>query len=449
MIKLFNTLTKKKQLFKPLKGKTVRMYACGPTVYKPVHIGNLRTYLFEDILRRTLEYNGYKVKYVMNITDFGHLISDADTGADKVEHEAKKRGKTVKEITKFYADEFKRNLQKLNIKMPNKFAWASKYIKEQIDLIKRLEKRGYTYMTNDGVYFDTDKFKNYGRLNKTGVSGFRVIDIDKKEPTDFALWRLSKKGEKREYEWSSPWGVGYPGWHIECSAISAKELGQPFDIHAGGEDLIAIHHNNEIAQSEAAYNKPLAKFWIHGAFVLAGKDKMSKSRGNFVTLDGLGNQGFDPMVFRYLVISSHYRQKLNFSRMAMVSAQTSLSKLRVIFGNKKRGGKVLPKYKKEFLSAINNDLGLPNAMRIVWRLVKSKTSLADKQATLLDFDKVLGLRLKDYKLTIPANVKKLVAKREVVRKKKDFKLADRLRKQILVKGFVVDDTVGGPIVNPK
>lgn len=450
MLKLFNTLGRKKQEFRPIRKGQVSMYTCGPTVYQYAHIGNLRAYLAEDVLRRVLEYDGYKVHQVMNITDVGHLTSDADTGEDKVEQEAKKEHKTAKAVTKFYADQFVKDLKVLNIKMPVKFGWASKYIKEQIDLIKKLEKKGYTYRTSDGIYFDTAKFKGYGKLGTSGLAGKRVSRVahskEKKRETDFALWKFSRRGEKRQQEWKSPWGVGFPGWHIECSAISTKELGQPFDIHTGGEDHIAIHHNDEIAQSEAAYGKPLAHYWFHNAFMVVNRAKMAKSAGNFYTLSDLKKQGIEPMVYRYLAISSHYRQKLNFSKSALEGAQNSLNKLRTVFDSKTNGGRVCQIYKKKFLAALNDDLNMPKAIAVVWDLVKStKKSLADKQATLLDFDKVLRLGLGEYKPSaIPAEVKKLVAEREKARKLKDWKKADQLRRQINKRGYNVKDTPTGP-----
>jgi len=447
-IKLYNTLGRKKQEFKPIKKGQVSMYTCGPTVYQYAHIGNLRAYLAEDILRRVLEYGGYKVRQVMNITDVGHLTSDADTGEDKVEKEAKKEHKTAKEITQFYTDQFVQDIKVLNIELPVKFAWASKYIKEQIALIKRLEKKGYTYKTSDGIYFDTAKFKGYGKLGKVSTGRARVAHSkEKKRETDFALWKFSTKGEKRQQEWKSPWGVGYPGWHIECSAISTTELGQPFDIHTGGVDHILIHHNDEIAQSEAAYGKPLAHYWVHNAFMVVNRAKMAKSAGNFYTLDDLIKMGFEPMAFRYLAISSYYRQKLNFSKSALEGAQNSLNKLRAVFSEKTKGGRARQAYKKEFLAAVNDDLNMPKAMAVVWDLAKSKESLADKQATLLDFDKVLGLGLEDYgPAAIPAKVKALVKKREAARKAGDWQKADQLRSQIAKLGFSVEDTPSGPKV---
>ncbi len=445
MLKIFNTLGRKLQEFKPIKKGAVSMYSCGPTVYKSAHIGNLRAYLASDILRRVLEYNGYKVKQVINITDVGHLTSDADTGEDKVEKEAKKEHKKASEITKFYADQFVKDIKTLNIELPVKFAWASKYIKEQIDLIKKLEKKGYVYVTEDGVYFDTAKFKGYGKLGKVSTGVARVAHSkEKKRETDFALWKFSGN-EKRQQEWKSPWGVGFPGWHIECSAISTKELGQPFDIHTGGIDHVLIHHNDEIAQSEAAYGKPLANYWVHNDFLQMNDKKMAKSTGNFYTLSDLIKQGIDPMVFRYFVISGQYRQKLNFSKSALEGAQNSLNKLRAVFDEKTRGGKISQTHKQKFLAGLNDDLNMPKALVVVWDLVKSKKSFADKQTTLLNFDKVLGLGLKDYKPSaIPAEVKKLVAEREKARKTKDWKKADQIREKIAKLGFTVEDTSKGP-----
>lgn len=451
MVKFYNSLTRKIQPFKPLKKGKVSMYACGPTVYKSAHIGNMRTYIFEDLLRRVLEYNGYKIKHVMNITDVGHLTSDADSGDDKVEREAKKTGKRAKDITKHFADLFKSDLKALNIKSPDKFTWASKYIKEQIDFIKRLEKKGYAYATSDGVFFDTGKFKKYEQLGTISTGRSRIKHhFDRKRDSDFSLWKLSKPGEKRQQEWKSPWGVGYPGWHLECSVMSMLELGQPFDIHLGGEDHKLIHHNSEIAQSEAAYGKPLANYWIHGAFMLMNKAKMAKSTGNFLTLSDLN---VDPLVFRYLVISSHYRHKLNFSQLAMKSAENSLNKLYAMFMVKTKGGRICKKCKEGFMMAINNDLNMPEAMKMVWQLVRAKDkTLADKQATLLEFDKVLGLGLKDCKskaMSVPVAIKKLVEEREKARQANNWKLADKIRQISASKGYIIEDSAGGPIVTPK
>lgn len=433
------------------------MYACGPTVYQSAHIGNMRTYLFEDILRRTLEYNGYKVRHIMNVTDVGHLTSDEDAGEDKVEIAAKKAGQKVSAITKKYFDEFKGDLKSLNIEMPLKFAWASKYIPEQKAIIERLHRRGYAYVTSDGIYFDSSKFLKYGVLGdvkkrKQEEAKSRAgEEFEKKNPWDFALWKFSDGN--RLQEWPSPLKMkkkGFPGWHIECSAISAKELGQPFDIHLGGIDHTTVHHNNEIAQSEAAYGKPLAKYWMHGEFLLMGKDKMSKSLGNVATLTDLISQGIDPMQYRYLVLTSHYRNQLGFYESALESSGAALNKLKSLFDEKKSGGKIVAKYKKKFLAAINDDLATAQALAVVWELVKSKEKLEDKQATILDFDRVLGLNLASYKPSkTPPIVTKLVRERDESRAGKDWKKSDKLRSDLERLGYTVMDTPEGTKLTKK
>ena len=505
-LRFYNTLTRQKEIFRSLKPGLVSLYSCGPTVYQAAHIGNLKTYLFVDILKRALEYDGFRVKHIMNITDVGHPTSDADTGEDKTEwarrnmlyFKCKDCGKTApsyfaaerksfekiryenntvqckfcgsnntlskkdlfyesppvttQEITKHNADLFKKDLVDLNIETPTKFAWASQYIKDQIKLIQQLEKNGYTYRIDDGIYFDTDKLSNYGKLSTPLIIHLSRIGVTKgkKSSVDFALWRFSKPEEKRQQEWPSPWGVGYPGWHVECSAISTKELGQPFDIHTGGEDHIAIHHNNEIAQSEAAYGKPLANYWLHSMFLLVNDAKMAKSEGNFITLPNLLDQGYYPLAFRYLVISSHYRNKLNFSKVAMDGAQNSLNKLRELFEKRALWGKVLEKYRKAFMLALGDDLNMPEVMKEVWTVVKSDESLADKQATVLDFDRVLGLNLKNYHPpVIPREIIDLANQREKAREAKDWAKSDELRQEIEAKGYQILDTDSGPILKPK
>jgi cysteinyl-tRNA synthetase len=415
-------------------------------VYQAAHIGNLKTYLFVDILKRVLEYDGYRVKHIINITDVGHLTSDADTGIDKVEAAAEREHKTAPEITKHYADLFQKDLLALNIEKPTKFAWASEYLKDQIKLVQELEKKGYTYKTSDGIYFDTAKFPEYGKLAKVGAGEARVAHSSgKHSEADFALWKFSRSDETRQQEWPSPWGVGFPGWHLECSAISTKELGQPFDIHTGGEDHIAIHHNNEIAQSEAAYGKPLANYWLHSMFLLVNNAKMAKSQGNFLTLADLEKQNYEPLAFRYLVISSHYRNKLNFSKDAMDGAQNSLNKLREFFAKRAPWGKSLQNHRKAFMLALGDDLNMPEAIKEVWKVVKSDEDLADKQATILDFDRVLGLGLKSYRPPlIPREIIDLSRQREAARVAKDWIKSDELRQAIEAKGYQVLDTDSGP-----
>lgn len=444
-IKLHNSLTKTKEVFKPIRRGWVYLYACGPTVYQYAHIGNLRTYIFEDILKRTLKYAGFRVRHIMNITDVGHLTSDADSGEDKVEQAAQKEQKTAKEITQFYAKAFQTDLKKLNIEPPTKYAWASRYIKPQIKLVQQLEKKGFTYQTADGIYFDTSKLPEYGALKAPSDGQARVEHSQsKKSPHDFALWKFSLPSEKRQQEWSSPWGVGYPGWHLECSAISTKELGQPFDIHTGGEDHIGTHHNNEIAQSEAAYDKPLANYWLHSAFLLSKDDKMSKSKDNFVVLDDLEGMGYDALAYRYLAISSHYRSKLNFSEEALQGAQNSLDKLRSLFAVRVRGGQIVQSARKKFLLAVTDDLNIPEALAVVWTFVKSDYSLADKQTTILDFDRVLGLGLKNYHPPIiPKNILDIASQREKARRAGDWAKSDELRREIETKGYQILDTDSG------
>lgn len=456
-MKLFNTLGEKKQTFKPLRTGKVSFYACGPTVYWSPHIGNMRTYVFEDVLRRTLEYGGYKVKHIMNVTDVGHLVGDSDTGADKVEEAARKANSSVAAITHKYFDEFKAGLTALNVLMPEKFAWASKYVKQQKELVERLYSKNYAYQTSDGIYFDTQKFKGYGKLGgfnkrKAEEQQNRIgLDPEKKHPFDFALWKFSDG--PRLQEWPSPLKVkqkGYPGWHVECSAIAVAELGQPFDIHTGGIDNIAPHHNNEMAQSEAAYGKPLANYWLHGEHLLMKDAKMSKSLGNVTTLAELIKGGMDPLSFRYLVLTSHYRNRLTFSQNALEGAATALDKLRGLFDKRVAGGKVAEKYRKQFEAVIFDDLNVAEGLAIVWAVYKSDLSVADKQATILNFDQVLGLNLAKWRpSTVPAAVRKLAELREAARKKKDWGAADKLRVEIAAAGFEVKDTEKGFLINKK
>jgi cysteinyl-tRNA synthetase len=444
MIKLYNTLGRKKENFKPLKDKEVGFYSCGPTVYWFAHIGNLRTYIFNDVLKRVLEYNDYKVKHVMNITDVGHLTSDADEGEDKLEKAAKKEKKTAKQIAEFYTKAFKKDLKALNITEPDIWAKATEHIKEQVDIIKTLEKKGYTYRIKDGIYFDTSKIKDYGKLAGTKQrklkAGARVKMAEgKKNITDFALWKFSN--EKRQMEWNSPWGIGFPGWHTECVAMGMKYLGIPFDIHTGGIDHIPIHHTNEIAQAEAAYNKSLARYWLHAEF-LNLKSKMAKSEGNIVLIDDLTKKGINPLAFRYLCLTCHYRSKLTFSWESLKAAQNALENLYERVTSLQRSVQRYDKEKKEFLKYINDDLDTPKALALVWTLIKEEKI---NKETLLDFDKVLGLGLnKVKKQFVPVKIKELAEQREKYRKEKNFKKADLIRKQIEKQGYLIEDTDKGP-----
>src|SRR3989339_966515 len=480
MFSLYNTLHHKKEDFKPLKTGKVGLYTCGPTVYNYAHIGNLRTYVFEDVLKRSLLFLGYKVKHVMNITDVGHLTSDADTGEDKMEKGAKREGKTAWDIARFYTEAFEHDIAELNILPPDIYCRATDYIKEQIALIKKLEKKGFTYKTSDGIYFDTAKFPDYGKManlkNQELKAGARVDMGDKKNPTDFALWKFSvpqvtvipttkeeslsqsitdgdpssaraslgmtKTESKRQMEWESPWGVGFPGWHIECSAMSVKFLGQPFDIHCGGIDHVPVHHTNEIAQSEAAYGKKLANYWLHGEFLLINAGKMAKSEENFITLKTIKDKGYSPIAYRYFLLQTHYRKQLNFSWEALDSAQKGLNHFfelsRLLTA--KKNFKEKPIINK-FLSLVNDDLNTPEALALVWNLVKSKKI---NIATLLKLDAVLGLRIKENlqikkSLPVPIQIERLAQERATARELKDWIKSDQLRKQIEKLGYVIED----------
>jgi len=468
-IKLYNTLTRKKEIFKPLKKDKVGLYACGPTVYNFAHIGNLRTYVFEDILRRVLEYNGFDVKHVMNITDVGHLTSDADSGEDKMVKALKREGKELNEksmleIAGFYTQSFKKDIRLLNIQEPKIWCKATEYIKEQIKLVEKLVANGYAYETDSAVYFGTSKLTDYGKLAKLDMAGMQEgINVakktDKKNPTDFALW-LKLAGENKNHimNWESPWGKGFPGWHIECSAMSMAHLGENFDIHCGGVDHISVHHTNERAQNIGATSHEVVRFWMHGEFLVLKKEKMAKSADNFLTLSILIEKGFNPLAYRYFCLTAHYRSAMTFSWEALEGAQNSLTnlyeKIKEIkekqnvpsFGRPSQLG-----YKEKFLRVINDDLNMLQALAIVWELIKDeKIESREKYATLLDFDKVLGLRLDEVKeLKIPIEIKELAEKREKYRQAKDFNKADEIRKQIEKLGFEIEDTEKGSKVKIK
>lgn len=455
MIRLYNTLSRRIEDLKPIKD-VVSLYACGPTVYAYAHIGNLRTFIFEDILKRVLLYNNYKINHIMNITDVGHLTSDADTGEDKMEKGSAREGKSAWEIAEFYTKAFLADSKLLNIIPATKYPRATEHINEQIDLIKNLEQKGFTYQTNDGVYFDTSKLSDYGKLanlkNQSLRAGARVEIGDKKNPTDFALWKFSPSDKKRQMEWPSPWGVGFPGWHVECSAMSVKYLGQPFDIHCGGIDHISVHHTNEIAQSEAAFDKPLANIWMHGEFLLIGSDKMAKSGENFLTLQSLIEKGISPLAYRYFLLQTHYRKQLTFSSEALQAAQTGLNHLYKLA----RELSISPNNEdnaalsQSFTELINNDLDTPAALALVWdALNKKNISLK----TLLKFDDVLGLAIKkNLKVKvekIPVEINKLVTERNTARRNKNWTESDRLRAELEEQGYAVEDNKGETKVTKK
>jgi len=455
-IYLFNTLSRKKEEFKPIKKGQVGLYTCGPTVYWYQHIGNLRAYIFADTLKRILEYNKLKVKHVINVTDVGHLTSDADLGEDKIEKAAKKEHKSAKEIASHYFNEFKSDLKKLNIIEPEIWSKATEHIKEQIELIKKLEKKGYTYKTSDGIYFDSSKFKDYGKLAKLKIAGLkagkRIKVGEKKNKTDFALWKFSEEPGKRQQEWPSPWGIGFPGWHIECSAMSMKYLGENFDIHTGGEDHIAIHHTNEIAQSEAATGKKFVNYWLHVAFLIHKGKKVSKSTGGLATISELEKEGFPAMVYRYFCLQTHYRKQLNFAtenlEAAKIAYQRIERKISELRNEKHKGKDKTEEYEKQFIEAINDDLNTPKALQIFHNTLDDFDFDPKKKLKLLEnFGKALGLSIKkmqEVTVIAPKEIEKLIEAREKLRKEKLWAEADVLRERIKEKGYNILDTPQGP-----
>jgi len=449
----FNTLSRKIEEFKPINPPNVGIYECGPTVYWYQHIGNLRRYIFGDILTRVLQYNGYKVKRVMNITDVGHLTSDADEGEDKIESAAKKEHKTAKEIANFYLSIFKDDLKKLNIQEPNIWCKATEHIKEQIELVKELERRGFIYTTSDGVYFDTSKFKDYAKFARLKIkelkAGARVALGDKKNPTDFALWKFSEKPGIRQQEWDpkdfgADWPIGFPGWHLECSAMSMKYLGEHFDVHTGGIDHIQVHHTNEIAQSEAATGKKFVNYWMHSNFLTFEKKKVAKSTGGLFTLTELQEKGFAPLAYRYFVLTGHYRKPLEFSLESMKNAQNSYNRLKNISNEIKDDGKINRRYLKKFKDSINNDLNTPKALSTLWDLLRNEKARG-KYQTIREMDKVLQLDiLKKEAISVPREIQQIAEEREEARKRRDWELADELRMKIMREGYSIDDAPEGP-----
>ncbi len=453
-LKLFDTYERKVRLFKPLADNRVGIYACGPTVYNFAHIGNLRTYLFEDLLKRVLLANGYEVNHVVNITDVGHLTSDADTGEDKMELGTKRTGMTAWDLAARYTEAFQKDLKRLNVLSPDIWCKATDHIAEQIAFVRDLEEKGYTYRTSDGIYFDSRKLNSYGHLARLDIEGLqagaRVEQGERKFVTDFALWKFSAPGEQRQMEWDSPWGTGFPGWHIECSAMSAKYLGDFFDIHCGGEDHIPIHHTNEIAQTEASRGTRLANYWMHGYFLQIEDAKMSKSTGEFLTLDVVEERGFDPMVYRYFCFTGHYRSQMTFKWSSLEAAQTALNRLYEAAYSWGDPGESDPRTLSEFYGFLNDDLSMPRALAVVWELVKSDLEPAIKKATLLACDEILGLDIATWTpedVAVPDEVTVLVAERETARKEKDWGRADELRDAIAALGFAVEDTREGAKVS--
>lgn len=472
MIDIFltNSLTGKKEKFEPINPPQVGMYTCGMTVYDFAHIGHGRKYVGDDVLRRILAFNGYKVKHVQNVTDVGHLTSDADEGEDKLEKGAKKVGKTVWEVAEFYTKHFYDSMDRLNILRPDIIAKATDHIKEQIELVNQLVEKGIAYETPEAVYFDISKFAGYGEMfgqkleeKKVAVREGIKAGEHKKNPQDFSLWfKRVGRFSNHSMHWDSPWGDGFPGWHIECSAMAMRYLGEQFDIHTGGEDHLSIHHPNEIAQSEAATGKkPFVRYWVHYAHLLVSSKKMSKSLENYYTLEDIEKKGFDPLALRYLYLTAHYRKQLNFSWKALEAAQKALLRLReqvasfkseegrTILSEEKN--KAIEAYRDTFLRAINDDMNTPQALAILWDALKSNIPNTDKYDLALSFDEVLGLRLSqlvEVKMPVSEEVSKLVAKREIARKENDFNKADEIREQIEKLGFRVSDTAEGQKLKP-
>lgn len=456
MLKLFNTLSRRKETFKPLKDKKVGIYSCGPTVYWNQHIGNMYAYIQWDALVRLLKYLGYRVKWVMNITDVGHMTSDEDFGEDKMEKGAKRENISVWEIADKYINQFLESMDLLNIKRPDILCRATEHIKEQIGLIKKIEANGFTYKTKTGVIFDTSKFPNYtdfARLNlEKQQAGARVeVDLEKKKPWDFLLWVTNQPNHIMQ--WDSPWGRGFPGWHIECTAMSTKYLGKQFDIHTGGKEHIPVHHTNEIAQAFGAFGKQTAQYWLHNEWLLIEGEKVSKSLGNIVLTTDLINKGFNPLSLRYLAFTSHYRQGLNFSWEALKAAQNALdnlyekvNELQESSVKKTPRKNIIKSYKEKFIKLIENDLNLPQALGLVWTVLKDKTLFPEeKYRLLLDFDKVFGLGLDKIKKTeIPVKIIKLAEKREECRQQKNWELSDKIRKEIEKLSYKIEDTEKGP-----
>jgi cysteinyl-tRNA synthetase len=452
-IELFNTLSREKERFVPIKEGHVSLYTCGFTVYDYAHIGNLRSYIFADILKRTLTWSGLSVKHVENITDVGHLVGDGDEGEDKMEVGARKAGKSAWEIAKYYTEVFQRDLDKANVLSPTIWAPATEYISQQINFIKELEKRGFTYRIGDGIYFDTSKLSDYGKLARLDLSGQRPGARVERNPelrnsSDFALWKFSPSEGKREMEWESPWGRGFPGWHIECSAISTELLGEHFDIHTGGIDHIPVHHTNEIAQNEARFGHKVVKYWLHNNFLTVNGTKMSKSLGNLYTLDDLEKRGFSAKAYRYLCLGTHYRQTLNFTWEALEGAQNAYGRIVRDLESAADEGEEGREEVLEFERAIYDDLNTPQALAVLWANTHNKK-------LVYKFDSILGLglreaveKLKEWRKNIPLQVLQWLDERERARLGKDWGRADELRAQIEKKGYKIIDEKEGPRLAP-
>ena len=461
----YNTLTRKKEEFHSIDEKRVRMYSCGPTVYSYAHIGNFRTYIFMDTLRRVLKYNGYELKHVMNITDVGHLESDADEGEDKMEKAARKEKKDPYEIANFYTKIFLKDMEKLNIDKPEIITKATENISQMIDYVKEIIKNGYAYETSKGIYFDISKLDKYPVLSNRKlddqIAGARVdVDPEKKNPYDFALW--IKAPENHIMKWESPWGLSYPGWHLECSTMGRRFLGEEFDIHTGGVDHIPTHHENEIAQSKGATGKIPAHVWMHCEYLQVDGGKMSKSLGNPYTISQLQEKGISPLAFKLFCFTAHYRNKLNFTFEGAYGAQKALERLYDSYVKNVNGADdveedVIKEYEEKFLSYINDDMNMPGAMSVVWDIARNTKKSAKFANLLLKFDEVLGLDMKNAEKylvkfkqndseELPAEIKKLVEERKNARAEKNWAKSDEIRDKIISLGYSIKDTKDGIIV---
>lgn len=456
MLKLYNTLTRSVDEFVPLEPGKVKLYTCGPTVYAYAHIGNLRTYIFEDILRRALQFYGYSVHHVMNVTDVGHLVSDGDTGEDKMELSVQREGKTAYEIAEFYWGVWRGDMATLQILEPTIWCKATDHIAEQIVLVQQLEAKGLTYILADGVYFDSSQFADYGKMARLDVAGLQEgarigVVAGKRNLTDFALWKFSPQDRQRHMEWASPWGVGFPGWHIECSAMAMRYLGDRMDIHCGGIDHIGVHHTNEIAQSESVLGHKWVNWWMHGAFLVMGEGvKMSKSTGDYLTLEAVAERGHDRLAYRYFCLNGHYRSPLRFTWEALAGAGRAFERLRQsVLALRGAGGEGLVNegYMAEFAGAVGDDLNMPRALAVMWGMIRDgEVDPAGAYATLLEMDKVLGLGLatmQPRQEIIPDEITDKVNERTAARKRRDFQTADRLRDALLEQGYVLEDTPDG------
>jgi cysteinyl-tRNA synthetase len=452
-MRIFNTLSRSVEEFKPLEPPRVGLYTCGPTVYNFQHVGNYRTYVFEDTLKRTLKLCGYQVRHVMNITDVGHLVSQGDEGEDKMEVGASREGKTAWEIAKIYTDAFLADCQDLDIVPPDVCCKATDHIPEQIALVQRLEAKGLIYRTSDGLYYDTAKFPGYSRLaGESHIAGIREgsrvgVNEEKRRATDFAVWKFSPQGQKRQMEWDSPWGKGFPGWHIECSAMAMKYLGESFDIHCGGIDHVPIHHTNEIAQAEGATGQPFVRYWMHGEFLLMNAAKMAKSAGGFVTVADLKARGFDPLDYRYHCYTAHYRKQLDFTWELMESAKTSRRRLReaALLVKDEPLKPACADHQKAFRAAIEDDLNMPGAVAAAWDCLHSEVPGGAKRAFLEEADSVLALglfRAEAQAALLPEDQDRF-DRRAKARADKDFKLSDVLRRELEERGILVEDTKQG------